>query len=178
MTTFRFSLRPQLFRWSALALLLFAGSAQAVERAGTPPVLHVHVTTPPSWSILYEDRVADLFVDQMRDVFQRRGIGWPVEHLSFVEDPAKTPWLLSVEIVEWRMNPIGNIDCTVRASLNTPRGERSLGVFHHTVPRWLGGYGRWGLSRSFEESAEGAIEEMARAILRSELLPGAGDVAA
>ncbi|NUP97227.1 MAG: hypothetical protein HUU28_13790, partial [Planctomycetaceae bacterium] len=46
------------------------------------------------------------------------------------------------------------------------------------LPRWLGGYGRWGLQRAFEEAADGVIADLCRDLVRSELLPGLRRVAA
>lgn len=156
----------------ALALAVSAVPALAVERASVSPTLKVHVITPPTWHILLEDRVSQNLVDQLREIFYRKDFAWPVEEVRYVENPAAVPHLLTLDVIEWRLNWIGNIDCTLRATLQTPRGERPLGVFSNTVPRWIGGFGRWGLSRAFEDAAEGALEDLCAEIARTELLPG------
>lgn len=123
-------------------------------------------------NFLVEDRVAEAFVDRVREVFKRNGFDRPVDDVRFVEDPAKMPYLLTINLTEWRINPIGNIDCTFNTNLQTPRGSRHLGLETNTLPRWYGGFGRFGLGRTFVDAAEGAIDHLARDISRTELLPG------
>lgn len=138
----------------------------------TPDALKVLVNVPPNWNMLLDDRVSEAFTDRVREVFYRAGFDRPVEEMRSVEDPAKVPYLLTIHLTEWRINRAGNIDCTFNASLQTPRGTRDLGLYTNTTMRWFGGIGRWGLARSFEEAAEGAIHDLCDAVAKSDLLPG------
>lgn len=159
------------FLGAIAAVGLMAGCA--TTRVEDPSALRVHVNVPPSWNMLIEDRVSMAFADVVRDVFHRQGFDRPVEEARFasLDELDRIPYLLTINLNEWRMTRIGNIECRFTASLQTPRGTRNLGVYTNTTMRWLGGIGRFGLARSFEEAADGAITDMCRDIAKSELLP-------
>jgi hypothetical protein len=157
--------------WLCGAALMLSGCATTAQ-PDVPGTLKVVVNVPPSWNLLLDDRISEALTDRVSEAFHRAGFDRPVEEIRSVEDPAKVPYLLMINLTEWRINRIGNIDCTFTASLQTPRGTRDLGVYTNTSMRWIGGIGRWGLARSFEEAADGAIRELCEAVARSELLPG------
>lgn len=172
----RWNLLPETslrLRWLWLCGALVTLSACATtQQPEVPGTLKVTVNVPPSWNLLLDERISEAFTDQVRDAFYRAGFDRPVQEVRSVEDPAKAPYLLTVNLVEWRINRIGNIDCTFSATLKTPRGTRDLGLYTNTTMRWFGGIGRWGLARSFEDAAEGAIRDLCAAVAKSELLPG------
>jgi hypothetical protein len=159
-------------RWLWLAMSVFAFPALAKEPTETPGTLRVQVNVPPSWNLLLDDRITEAFVDRIRDVFHRNGFEKPVEEVRYVEDPAKLPFLLTVNLTEWRINRIGDIECTFTANLQTPRGTRQLGIYTNTTMRWLTGPGRFGLAQAFEDAAEGAINDLCRDVAKTEMLPG------
>lgn len=144
-------------------------TAPKVEVPGT---LKVQVDVPLAWNSLIDDRISEAFASRVREVFHRSGFEYPIDDVRYVEDASKLPYLLTVHLMDWRITRLGNIDCTFTASLQTPRGTRKLGVYTNTTMVWLGGSGRFGLARSFEEAAEGAIRELANDIAKTELLPG------
>lgn len=159
--------------WILLCGALLSLSACATtHQPEVPGTLKVTVNVPPTWNMLIDDRVSEAFTDRVRDVFYRAGFDRPVEELRYVEDPSKVPYLLTINLLDWRINRIGNIDCTFGATLQTPRGTRDLGLYTNTTMRWFGGIGRWGLARSFEEAAEGAIRSLCDAVVKTEMLPG------
>lgn len=155
--------------WLCSLFLLLAGCA--TSRVEVPGALKVQVNVPPSWNLLLDDRISDAFVDRVRESFQRSGFSRPVEEVRYVEDPAKVPYLLTINLTDWRITRIGNVDCTFTANLKTPEGTRQLGIYTNTTMRWLTGPGRFGLSRSFDEAAEGAIRNLCQDIAATELLP-------
>ena len=158
--------------WRAGLLAALATVALgATEAAKNPLTLKVQVNVPPTWSIFADDRISEMFVDGIRELLVRRGFAEPVDEVRFVEDPAKTPYLLTINLMEWRMQRTGAIDCTLTASLQTPRGVKHLGVYSHTSLYWRGS-GRWALAREFDEAASGALNRLCDDIARTELLPG------
>jgi len=161
--------RPWILLCGALLALSGCATTQQPEVPGT---LKVAVNVPPTWNILLDDRISEAFTDRVRDVFHNAGFDRPVEEVRYPEDSEKLPYLLTINLVEWRINRIGNIDCTFSASLRTPQGTRDLGLYTNTTMRWFGGIGRWGLARSFEEAAEGAIHDLCDKVVKSEMLPG------
>jgi hypothetical protein len=152
--------------------LLSLSACATTPKPEVPGTLKVTVNVPPTWNLLLDDRVSAAFTDRVRDVFYRAGFDRPVEELRFVEDPAKAPYLLTINLLDWRINHVGSIDCTFSATLQTPRGTRELGLYHNTAMRWFGGIGRWGLANSFDDAAEGAIRDLCNAVVKTEMLPG------
>jgi hypothetical protein len=78
--------------------------------------------------------------------------------------------VLTINLMEWRFDPLGNISCTFTANLQTPRGTRDLGVYSSTSLGISRSPGIWGLADSFDEAAQGAIVDLYRAVQKSELL--------
>lgn len=157
-----------------LAAVVLAGCAS--PRVQVPGTLHVHVNLPPTTDVWREDRVKMAFTDIAREVFHRNGLDRPVEEARFVsaDELEGLPYLLTIDLHQWRITPIGNIECTFTASLQTPAGTRHLGVYSDTELRGFGsgfGFGRWGIARSFENAAEGALEHLIRDVARTEMLP-------
>lgn len=146
-------------------------------RAATRPVtdadaLKVQVIVPPTWNLLIDDKVSEALVERMRDVFYRAGFTRPLEEVRSFEIPSKVPYLLTINLTEWRINRVGNIDCTFTANLKTPRGTRELGQYTNTTMQWLDGRGRFGLSRAFVDAAEGALRDLYTDLAKTDLLPG------
>jgi hypothetical protein len=141
-----------------LGALLLAGCTTAT-RPEVPGTLKVLVNLPPTWGVFLEDDVSEAFVSHIRDVFQRSGFDRPVEEVRLIEDPSRHPYLLTINLTEWRISRIGNIECTFSADLKTPRGTKNFGLYTNTEMRW-GRSGRWGLARAFENAAEGAIHDL------------------
>lgn len=156
---------------ACLGLAVLPGCA-TTRTADVPGTLAVQVNVPPRGNLLLEDRVRDAFTDQVREVFVGAGFDRPVRDVRFVDDESPEPYLLTINLLEWRLNRAGFVECTFTAELRTPQTTRALGLHTNTTVRWFGGPGRFGLARSFEEASEGAIRDLARKVAESELLPG------
>lgn len=158
-------------RLIAIAAIALGLSACATTRQPeVPGTLRVAVNTPPTWNLITEDHAAELLTDRIRDVFHRAGFNRPVQQAKHADQPARAPYLLTINLVEWQPEPLGRIECTFSAELSTPNGTRRLGYFTHSTHRAIGGPGYWGLERSFEMAAEGAVDQLWSAIERSDLL--------
>jgi hypothetical protein len=163
--------------WTLAAGLVTLALAGCVSpRADVPGTLHVHVNVPPTVDVWHEDRVKLAFTDVTREVLHRRGFDRPVAEARFasIEELKDMPYLLTIDLHQWRINHIGNIECTFTARLQTPAGTRGLGVYSDTQLRGFGpsfGFGRWGIARAFEDAAAGAIENLVSDLARTEMLP-------
>jgi hypothetical protein len=168
--------KPIFKSWALIGGFAAVALAGCVSpRVEVPGTLHVHINLPPTTDVWLEDRVKLAFTDVARDVFHRHGFDRPVEEARFasIDERENVSNLLTIDLHRWRVGHIGNIECTFTASLQTPAGTRRLGVFSNTELRGFGtnfGLGRWGIARSFEDAAEGAIEDMVREVARTELL--------
>jgi len=78
----------------------------------------------------------------------------------------------TINLIEWRMGHVRNIECTFTATLQSGKATRNLGVFHDMVFRWMEMPGRLGLAESFGQAAEGAISQLYRDLAETELVPG------
>lgn len=121
---------------------------------------------------MFEDRVTEAFVSYIADVFRRQGYKGDIAEVRWHEEPSPGCCLLTINLTEWRMNHIGNIDCTFTANLQTERTTRHLGVFTGMAFRWMSGPGRFGLADSFEDAAEDAIRSLYDSLAKTELVPG------
>ena len=156
-----------------LASTVAGGTDQPKSKPAPVPVaLNVQVNVPPSWQAWLDEDVAEALIDRVRHVFRQRGFEGRIERVDAFDEPAGDVPLLTINLLEWRISHIGNIDCTLTANLQTPRGVRQLGIYTNTSMRWLTGPGRFGLARSFEQAAEGAIRQLADDVAESEMLPG------
>ena len=166
------SLMKNILRLSffGVALLAFAGCA-TVQQPTSPDTLGVLVNLPPSVSLMYADRISDVFTDEVRHVFHQAGFKRPVENIRYMDNPDAPANLLTVNLHEWRFDRLGNIECTFTAQLETPRGTRNLGVYSGVSMSMTRSPGWWGMVDAFDEAAQGAIVDMVRAIAKSELLP-------
>lgn len=147
-------------------------TTETAARATAHAPLKVLVNVPPTWDLFLDDRIGDAFTEQVRAILEDEGFRGPIEGLRFVEEPARVPYLLTVNLHDWRISRSGQVACTFAATLQTPHGTRDLGLYTHTTMRCLHGPGRWGLSASFEEAAVGAIRNLCDTLTRSELVPG------
>ncbi len=155
----------------ALGLGVRARAAQP-EAAGSVPTLEVQVNVPPSWRPMLDERIADALVSDVQDVFQRRGYHGPMKEVSSLDAPDPGANLLTIDLTEWRIDPVGNIDCTFTATLQTAHTSRRLGLFTETAFRWMSGPGRFGLGDAFGSAAEGAIQQLYDSLARTKLVPG------
>jgi hypothetical protein len=160
-----------ILRLSSLgALLLALAGCATTQPPQTPDTVNVLVNLPPTTSVIYSDRIADAFTDEVRHVFRQAGFTQPIENIRYVDTPENASNLLTINLHEWRFDRIGNITCTFTAQLQTPRGTRNLGVYSDTSLGISRSPGWWGLADSFEEAAQGALADLVRAVAKSDLL--------
>lgn len=136
-------------------------------------VLQVDVKLPPSWQAsLNRDYVSELFSDRVATEFRRMGYEGKVKYVSELDERNPDDFRLTIQVIEWRLNAVGNVDCSFTVTLQTPRGERSLGVYAATALHSVTGRGRLWLGDSFEDAADRAIGNLYRDLADQELIPG------
>lgn len=150
-----------------------ASPGQAVPPAVAAPTLEVDVVVPPSWRPMFEDRVTDAFASNVADVFHTRGYRGEIKQVSSLDQPTSIAPRLTINLVEWRMNFSGNIDCTFSATLQVDRTVRHLGAFNGMSFRWMSGPGRFGAADAYNDAATDALRQLYDAVVKTELLPGA-----
>lgn len=154
------------------ALSLAAPAAKQPTQPSKPGTLQVQVNVPPSWQPMFEDRVTEAFVSYIYDIFRRQGFKGEIVEVRWHDEPSPGCCLLTINLTEWRMNHIGNIDCMFTANLQTQNATRHLGIFSGMAFRWMSGPGRFGLSDAFGDAAEDAIRQLYDSLARTELVSG------
>jgi hypothetical protein len=160
----------------AAALSVATGSVLPAAEEKSPPskpgTLQVQINIPPTWRPLLEDDVAEAFASYIFDEFRRQGYRGEIKEVRSYEEPSPGCWLLSINLTEWRMNHLGNIDCTFTANIQSERASRHLGIFSGMSFRFMSGPGRFGLADAFGDAAEDAIRQLYESLARTELVPG------
>lgn len=152
--------------------LLPTATASAAEKTDKAPDLQVIIDVPPTWRPFLEDDVADAFYSHISDTFRRRGFKGETKQLDRLDEPKADIPQLQINLMEWRINRIGNIDCTFSASYKADGKETSLGLFSGTAMQWrASGPGRWALDMGLEDSAKSAISDLYRKLTDKDLLP-------
>lgn len=136
-----------------------------------PNALQVQVVVPPSWRPMFEDRVSDAFVNEIADEFDRQGFNGRIGQLYPSDQPAPGTPVLTINLVEWRMDVTGNINCTFTASVQDNGMARSLGTFSGMSLRWMSGPGRFGMADSYDKAAQDAIEQLYRSLAQTGMVP-------
>jgi len=145
------------------------------DKPAKPVDLQVLVNVPPTWRPFLDDDVAEEFFYRLQDTFRLRGYTGELAQVTVLDPGAKDRPTLTINLSEWRLDRIGNAQCTFSASLTTPAGEKNLGLKMGTTMLWAHG-GRWGLSRSYdaanalESAAADALNDLYRAVADSGLV--------
>ena len=148
--------------------------AAAPARSLAPaPKLQVTVSAPDlAWRPFFQENVERYLTTHVRRQFHRDGYKGPVVYLGSSCKPDPALPRLSITLIEWRLDPVGDVDCTFSATLHTPAHEKSLGIFTSSRFTWVPGFDRWEMADAFEEAADGAIGHLSHEVARTGLLTG------
>lgn len=159
----------------APAIAVTASAKDATSRAApAPTALQVSVDVPVSMRPWLDDDVSEAFGVRVSDALSQQGFKGPIKYLRIADKPSADVPLLEVSLIEWRVDPIGMVDCTFTASLTTSKGTKDMGLFTGTGLMVISRRDWFSLSDQFDEAAQSAMHDLYRHILATELLP-AGD---
>ncbi len=146
------------------ALFAVAPAAEA-KREATPADLQVIVDVPPTWRPFLDDDIAEALFYRLKEVFKRRGYKGEIVQLTSLDKEAPDAPVLRLNLTEWRVDRVGNAQCTMTATLKTGAGESSLGLATGTAILWAHG-SRWSFSRQLEtaDALEGAADNALREV--------------
>jgi hypothetical protein len=148
-----------------------AANAAAAAKAAD---LVIAVNVPPTWRPFLADDIAETFSDRVEDVFKNRGYTGRIAEQDDLTAPRSGQALLTIYLDEWKVDHVGNVVCTFRATLQTgAESPHGLGYFRSTQMRMMRGLGRWGLADSFGNAADDAIHNLYRKLTDAHLLSGA-----
>lgn len=101
-----------------------------------PTPLKVRVNSPASWGMLVDGRLDVAFTKQLHAILNEMGFAAPVEPISVIENPDTTPYLLTLNLTEWRIDRSSRVSCVFDATLQTQQGARYLGIYTQSALRW------------------------------------------
>jgi len=163
---------------TAMTLALHASATAQTRPAEAPVEIQVTVDVPPSWQPFLDDDVAEAFAFRLQDTFRREGFAGRIAQVRLPDEPRPGVPAVAIRLTEWRIDRTGQARCTFTASLRTPLGEKSLGLFTDTAIFWPVAGGRWSINRRFEaanaleDAAERALRDLYDRVAATDLIPG------
>lgn len=121
-------------------------------------------------NLLRDDYVAEAFAYRVSSALHEQGLRGRIRYVDFPDDVKPEVPTLEIMLQEWRVDRIGNVDCTFSAQLKTPSGTRNLGFFSGTS-MMLWSRRDWFARRDgFEEAARDALGNLGAKMLNTGLL--------
>lgn len=159
------------------ALVAVVPAADTKKPAPKPADLQVLVNVPPTWRPFLDDDIAETLFYRLKDVFRRRGYSGELAQVTTFDAGAKDVPTLQLNLTEWRVDRIGNAQCTLSASLKTAVEEKNLGLATGTALLWVHG-NRWSFTHqmetanALEDAADSALREVYDAVAKAGVIPG------
>ncbi len=135
--------------------------------------LQVTASLPASANVIRDADIAEAFGYMMCTKLHEQGYRGRIAYVDDVKQVAPNLPHLALNLMEWRVDPLGNVDCTFNATLTTARGTKSLGIFTGTsLIAWP--FGSWSArDAAFERAAASAVTDLLKKMRESNLLPDA-----
>lgn len=147
------------------------GAAYATPRPDRPTRLQIVVNVPPSMNILREEEIQDAFGYRVITALREQGLRGRLRYIESGEQPDPAVPVLTVYLNEWRVDRIGNVDCTFSASLKSAHGERNLGFFSGTSLMMWSRRDWFARAEGYESAARDALTNLSQRILQSGVMP-------
>lgn len=159
------------------ALLLpanaFAAGKTADHAKAAKLRMQVYVDIPSVWHPFLQQNIQDAFTGYVQDVFQRRGYKGQIDEVTDLSFVKKGEPLLSITLIDWRIDRTGSVECTFTASIKNGQKEKNLGIL---MSNSLFGFGpvndRWEISNALEDAAHTAIGDMYDRLIKTNMVPG------
>ncbi len=136
-----------------------------------PIRLQVTVTVPPSMNLIRDDDIADAFAYRVSAGLSEQGFKGRVEYVRVGDDPKTDIPVLSISLIEWRVDRIGNVDCTFAANLSGPNGKESLGLFAGSSMMLWPRHDYFARVDGYEDAASSALSDLAKRLNATKIIP-------
>ena len=169
-------MKPAFFlRWSLLGLIAASVAATGLVAKSKPaPALYLSISTPPVWDALHEADITNSFHGRISEALRKAGLVGAIESLHRFDDAQPGVPVLSITLMEWRADRVGNVVCTFSSNLKTGEADQSLGIFTGTAPQWMTTASRtWELRRGLDDSAAAATKSLVKRLQAVKFLPPA-----
>lgn len=153
------------------SLTLVSGCATQRQNTDTRPVrLQVVVSMPASMSLLRDDYVSEAFNYRVASYLHEQGFRGRIHSVYPGDDPLPNIPTLEINLMEWRVDRGGFVDCTFTAELVNHTTRRRLGIFHGTSMMTWPRRDWYMRAEGFEDAAREAIVNLAGRLEQSGLL--------
>ena len=162
-----------------LAITVSADAAAPDAKGAKVADLQLQINVPPTWRPFLDDDIADALAGIAADTFKRSGF---TGVLDYLEQNGRAPNpdipLLTLNLIQWRIDRVGNAECTLTAELTASRNtKRELGIVTQTQITWIEERGRYGFRRfevadALEDAAHGAMRDLYRRVADTGLVRG------
>lgn len=147
------------------------GTSRSARNNDRPVRLQIVVEVPPTMNILREEEVEDAFAYRVITALREQGLRGRMRFIEWGDQPEPNVPVLAIFLHEWRVDRIGNVDCTFNATLQTPNGTRNLGLFSGTSLMMWSRRDWFARAEGFESAARDALGNLGPRILQSGLMP-------
>ena len=158
----------------ACCVALVAGAATDKTPASRPIRMQITVSVPPSMNMIRDDDVADAFAYRVAAALHEQGFTGGINYVRAGEDTRTDVPVLAINLVEWRVDRVGNVDCTFTASVAGPRGNKDLGLFTGMSMMMWPRHDVFARAEGFDDAARSALGDLAKRIEETQLIPSAG----
>jgi hypothetical protein len=134
------------------------------------PRLQLTVDVPPSMNLLIQEDVSEAFAYRVMSTLHEQGFRGRIRYVERGETPIAGVPVLAVTLREWRVDGLGNVDCIFTAAVESPNGNRNLGVFSGTAMMTWSRRNWMDRQRDFEEAARDALSNLEQRIVETRLL--------
>jgi len=135
-----------------------------------PARLQIVVDVPPSMSMLRDDYVAEAFAHRVSSALHEQGLRGRIRYVDFPDDLKADVPVLDIMLHEWRVDRLGNVDCTFSAQLKTASGNRALGVYSGTSMMMWARRDWFARQDGFESAARDALSNLGARLIATGLL--------
>lgn len=147
--------------------VVFSGCAnirQNTAQNGRPVRLQIVVDIPTGMDALRDDEVAEAFGYRVASSLHEQGFRGRLEYVEWSDDLRPNVPVLAISLREWRVDRIGNVDCTFTAELRTPSGRHHLGLFTGSSIMYWARRDWYARAQGFEDAAVDALSNLAARI--------------
>ena len=151
--------------------LAACASATRQNTDNRPARLQLVVTIPPSMSIIREEEISEAFAYRVISSLHEQGLRGHIRYVddTFEQPAPETPTLL-LNLMEWRVNHAGFVDCTFTAALEAGGARRELGAFSGTSLMTWSRRDWFARADGFEDAARDAVTNLAARLQQTGLL--------
>jgi len=144
-----------------------AARAESTAPVSRGPTIQMKVDVPFNTDLIHRDEMADALFWRVRDGIRTKLRGVEIEEADGSE-AAKDKPLLTLTLIHWRQNRMGDIECQFTAEYSSFDGKLSLGTFEGVTSAIVRSRGFEG--EDFVKAAEDAGRNLGEVLRKQKLL--------